>query len=161
MEEPNPAGGSYFTYYTYDTLDHLIGVSMTRSGNTQTRSFNYIDPGTSKPGAYLQGVTNPENGTVSYTYDSSHRLSTVIDAKNQKRLFTYDTFNRITKIQRYVYQSGAYVEDLMQQTNNTYDSGTYGLGRLTSSGISIPRARPASSKTMKSISTASRPWNWL
>ena len=38
VEEPNPAGGSYFTTYTYDLLDHLIGVSMPRPSGTQTRT---------------------------------------------------------------------------------------------------------------------------
>ena len=128
VEEPNPSGGSYFTTYTYDMLDHLIGVSMPRPTGTQTRTFNYIDPATSKPGVFLRSVTNPENGTVSYTYDSSNRLSTIIDAKNQKKVMTYDTLNRVTKVQRYVYQSGAYVEDVMQQTNYTYDAGHQRLG---------------------------------
>jgi hypothetical protein len=30
VEEPNPAGGSFFTYYTYDGLNHLVTVNMPR-----------------------------------------------------------------------------------------------------------------------------------
>ena len=60
--EPNPAGGTFSTTYTYDLLDHLIGVSMPRPSGTQTRTFNYIDPATSKPGTLLRSATNPENG---------------------------------------------------------------------------------------------------
>ena len=106
VEEPNPAGGSYFTTYTYDLLDHLTGVSMPRPTGTQTRTFNYIDPATSLPGALLRSATNPENGTVSYTYDSNNRLSTVVDAKNQKKWIVYDTMSRVTQVQRYVTSGG-------------------------------------------------------
>ena len=69
VQEPNPAGGSFYTYYTYDLLDHLTGVSMPRPTGTQTRSFVYSNT------AFLQSATNPENGTVTYTYDSYNRLS--------------------------------------------------------------------------------------
>ena len=62
--EPRPAGGTYTTTYTYDVLNHLTGVSMPQDGNTQTRTFNYIDPATSQPGALLRSATNPESGTV-------------------------------------------------------------------------------------------------
>ena len=46
-----------------------------------------------------------------------------------------DSYNRVTEVQRYVYSSGAYVEDPMQRTNLYYDSNpfgtsTYVAGRL-------------------------------
>ena len=124
VEEPNPAGGSYFTTYTYDELDHLISVNMPRPTGTQTRTFNYIDPATSKPGALLRWANNPESGTVTYTYDSSNRLSKVTDAKNQQKVMTYDCLSRVIQVQRF-YNSGGYVEDTMQRTNFSYDSNPY------------------------------------
>jgi RHS repeat-associated protein len=123
--EPNPAGGTYTTVYNYDSLDHLILVTMARPTGTQTRTFNYIDPATSAPGALLRYTINPENGTVTYTYDSQNRLSTVVDAKNQKKVLTYDSYNRVTQVQRYV-NSGGYVEDPMARTNFYYDSNPFG-----------------------------------
>ena len=97
VNEPNPAGGAdYVTTYTYDLLDHLTGVSMPRSTGTQTRTFNYGNP----PTPFLQTATNPESGTVTYTYDSQNRLATVTDAKSQRRVMVYDSLNRVTQVQR-------------------------------------------------------------
>src|ERR1019366_10393727 len=75
----NPTTASYYTYYTYDALNHLTGVNMPRPTGTQTRTFNYGTP----PGAYLLSTTNPENGTVTYTYTWFGKLATKTDAKNQ------------------------------------------------------------------------------
>ncbi|MEQ1948813.1 MAG: RHS repeat-associated core domain-containing protein [Bryobacteraceae bacterium] len=116
VNEPNPAGGAdYVTSYTYDILDHLIGVSMPRASGTQTRTFNYGTP----PTPLLQSATNPESGTVSYTYDSNKRLSTVTDAKGQKKVMTYDSVGRVTQIARY-YNSTT--EDTQQRTTFYYDT---------------------------------------
>ena len=52
VTEPSPVGGSYTTTYSYDVLNHLTEVSMPRDGNTQTRTFNYLDPSTSQPGPF-------------------------------------------------------------------------------------------------------------
>jgi YD repeat-containing protein len=57
---------------------------MPRSTGTQTRTFNYNNT------AFLQSATNPENGTVNYTYTASGALATKIDAKGQKVVYTYD-----------------------------------------------------------------------
>jgi YD repeat-containing protein len=86
--EPNPAGGAdWITNYTYDALGHLTGVSMPRSNGTgsytQTRSFVYT-------GNDLTSATNPENGTVTYQYDGSHRVTKRTDAKGQEARYTYD-----------------------------------------------------------------------
>ena len=52
---------------------------MPRGSNTQTRSFNYLTGST--VGIDLS-ATNPENGTVNYTYNSDHTLHTKTDAKS-------------------------------------------------------------------------------
>ncbi len=55
-----------YTSYTYDVLNHLVGVSMPRSTGTQTRCWSYT-------GNFLMSYTNPENGTDSYAYGSNSR----------------------------------------------------------------------------------------
>jgi len=66
--------GSLLTTYSYDVLNHLIQVTMpcTVSGAlyTQTRTFNYKSGNV--VGAFLLSAINPENGTVTYTYNSGH-----------------------------------------------------------------------------------------
>ena len=80
--EPDPAGGAdWITNYTYDALGHLTGVSMPRSNGTQTRTFAYT-------GADLTSATNPENGTVTYQYDLSHRVTKRTDALGQETRYT-------------------------------------------------------------------------
>jgi YD repeat-containing protein len=90
------------TTYTYDVLNHLINVSMPRQmpgGNviTQTRTFNYLAGSTITP--YLQSATNPENGTVFYTYNADGTLYSKTDAKNQTLLYQRDAYGRVTQVQ--------------------------------------------------------------
>ncbi len=127
VEEPKPASdtvhqGNYFTYYAYDVLNHLKQVTMPRRGVTQTRTFNYGNP----PGAYLLSATNPENGTVSYTYNANGMVATRTDAKNQQTQYSYDGFNRVTQIRHYGVAGGS--EDACQQVNFYYDSNPYVSG---------------------------------
>jgi RHS repeat-associated protein len=118
--EPNPAGGAnYVTTYTYDLFNHLVKVTMPRpygSGTyTQTRTFLYN-------GNDLMQVTNPENGTVTYTYDTNHRVTSKLDAKGQKAVYTYDSLGRKTEDQHFKQVSGSWVEDTTQQVLYYYDS---------------------------------------
>ena len=69
------------TTYTYDLLNNLSQVSMPRPTGTQTRTFVYSGP-------YLMSATNPENGTVSYTYNSIYKVATKTDAKGQQVQYT-------------------------------------------------------------------------
>jgi hypothetical protein len=65
--EPDPTLlGLVWSYYGYDVLNHLATVTMPRGSNTQSRTFSY-NTGTTVTGL-LQSATNPENGTVYYTY---------------------------------------------------------------------------------------------
>jgi YD repeat-containing protein len=80
--EPDPAnqpGGTLTTSYTYDWMNHLSGTTMTRGGITQTRSFVYDDAGR------LTSATNPESGTVTYTYNGDTRCSTSTTPKGRIR----------------------------------------------------------------------------
>jgi RHS repeat-associated protein len=125
VTEPNPAGGAnWTTTYTYNALNQLTQVSMTRPQGTQTRTFSYT-------GTDLTSETNPENGTVTGTYDNAHNLMSKTDAIGQKTVYTRDAYARTTEIQHYVWQSGTLVEDLKQRVTYTYDTGTNGQGRLT------------------------------
>ena len=121
VNEPSPAGGSdYVTTYTYDTLGHLTGVSMPRPSGAQTRSFDYGTP----PGGQLLSATNPENGTVTYTYNSDKTLATKTDAKNQQTQYSYDSYKRVTQIRRGTY-SGTFTEDTCQREDYSYDTNPY------------------------------------
>jgi RHS repeat-associated protein len=90
----NPGSGTYVTSYTYDLLNHLTGVSMPRPGGTQTRTFNYGNP----PGAFLLSATNPENGTVAYSYTNG-LLTSKTDARGIQTSYAYDGYGRVTQIQ--------------------------------------------------------------
>src|SRR5437588_4764144 len=93
VSETDPTLGPVTTAYTYDMLSHLTRVSMTRNGTPQTRTFNYTSGTT--VGAHLLSATNPENGLVSYTYNSDHTLNTKTDAKGQVFSYTYDRYKRL------------------------------------------------------------------
>src|SRR5208282_3818281 len=71
--ESSSGGSDYITTYTYDAWDNMNQVSMPRPSGTQTRSFTYN-------GKLLQSATNPENGTVTYTYNSYNKVATKTDA---------------------------------------------------------------------------------
>jgi len=81
------------TSYTYDQLGHLTQVTMPRSTGTQTRTFIY-DPTTQR----LTSATNPENSTVSYTYNADGTLASKLDANGNTETYTYDSYGRLTGI---------------------------------------------------------------
>jgi len=100
---PSLSNATYHvTNYGYDVLNHLTQVTMPRHNassqvtTTQTRTFNYTT-GTNV-GALLLSATNPENGTVTYTYGGNGLIATKTDAKNQQTQYSYDSYNRLTRI---------------------------------------------------------------
>lgn len=110
--EPNPAGGTFTTNYTYDLLTRLTLVSMPRGASTQTRSWNY-DSTTQR----LTSLTNPENGTVSFTLNAADgTVATKTDAKIQQTQYTYDVKKRVTQI--------AKAGDACQTVPFSYDTNT-------------------------------------
>jgi RHS repeat-associated protein len=126
VQEPDPALGTVSTNYTYDMLSHLIQVSMPRGSNTQTRTFNYITGTT--VGINLLSATNPENGTVTYTYNSDNTLHTKTDAKGQVFTYSYDSYKRLTQVE----VGSTVLRSFMYDTNtlNSTYSGSYTAGRL-------------------------------
>jgi YD repeat-containing protein len=138
VQEPDtPHGYNNSTTYTYNGVNQLTQVSMQTASGTQTRTFTWS-------GADLVSATNPENGTVNYTYDGAHHVLTRTDAKNQQTQYTYDIYGRLIYIYHYP-QAPAYPgdpnhpPDPSQQVSYYYDSNpfdgtfsTYAWGRLTS-----------------------------
>ena len=133
--DPGPPPTNVTTSYTYDVLNHLTVVSMPRGSSTQTRTFNY-NTGATVTG-FLQSATNPENGTVSYTYNSSNLLASKTDAKNQQFTYQYDIYNRL-----YTVTLGAsqvlrtYIYDVTPVNAPNGFVSQYALGRLT--GVVYP-----------------------
>ena len=89
----------YWTQYTYDALNNLIGVTQNAqsSGSKQTRAYAYDDLGR------LTSEMNPEAATTTYTYDTDSTCGTSkgdlvkqIDAVGNITCYAYDALHRIT-----------------------------------------------------------------
>jgi RHS repeat-associated protein len=119
MWETDPALGNVSTNYTYNALNQLTTVSMTRGAVTQTRTFTYV-------GADMVSATNPENGTINYTYDGAHRVTSRTDAKGQQTQYDHDTYGRVTEV-RY-YRADGY-ENTTERVDYYYDTipNSYGF----------------------------------
>ena len=131
VAEPDPSAGTVYTGYTYDWMNHVTTVSMTRAGTAQTRTFVYDAAGR------LTSATNPENGTTSYVYNSDNTLHYKTDAKGQQTVYTYDSLKRLTMTQ-YFPAGMANPEDGCQRVTYSYDTNPYkpsfsqySYGRLT------------------------------
>jgi YD repeat-containing protein len=81
----DPSGLNYHTTYSYDVQGNLTGVNQ--SG--QWRSFAYTSLG------QLKAATNPESGSVYYTYYGSGDLKTKMDARGIVTTMAYDPLHRI------------------------------------------------------------------
>jgi RHS repeat-associated protein len=102
-EEPNVSGYNYATVYTYDALNDLLSVTQkggsSSSSNWRPRSFVYDSL------SRLTSATNPESGTINYTYDgNSNLLTKIAPSPNQPSTgtatvtttYSYDVLNRLT-----------------------------------------------------------------
>ena len=65
----------------------------------------------------MTSATNPENGTVTYTYDGAHRVLSRTDAKGQKTVYSYDNYGRKTMVQHY---NASQVEQTNQRLTYIY-----------------------------------------
>ena len=118
VDEPDASGSlgttaspNQATSYTYDALANLTQVSQ----GVQTRTFAYSSL------ARLTAGTNPESGTISYTYDNNGNLTSKLDARSITTTIAYDALNRPT--------SKSYNDSPQTPTvNYYYDSQTLPLG---------------------------------
>src|ERR1043165_39665 len=65
---------------------------------------------------------NPENGPVTYTYDTAHHMLTKTDAKQQQVHYNYDQYGRLTDVYRYAMINGQLTEQPAQRVHYYYDS---------------------------------------
>lgn len=100
------------TYLGYDANDNLASVEDPRTFTTSYSHNGFND---------LTQVVSPDTGTTLYNYDSGGNPKTITDARNAAANLSFDDANRLTKV---VYSD--------QTINYGYDSGTNGVGRLTS-----------------------------
>jgi RHS repeat-associated protein len=127
--EQDPALGTVWTNYGYDVLNHLTSVYMGRGSNAQSRAFNY-NSSTTVTGL-LQSATNPENGTVTYTYNANNLLATKTDALSNKLTYAYDGYNRLTSV---TLGASQVLRTYYYDTNPLDSTGMFSqnpLGRLT------------------------------
>jgi len=115
--------GMLLTSYTYDQVNHLTQVAMPRNTAngpyTQTRTFVYA-PTTyatlTLPALWQTSTTNPENGTVSYTYNADGTLASKHDANGNTETYSYDAYQRLTAIPD---RQQAFAYDTCPTTNAT------------------------------------------
>jgi RHS repeat-associated protein len=95
------AATGYWTTYTYDLNNDLIGVTQNAqsSGSQQTRTYAYDDL------RRRTSETNPESGTTTYTYDTDTTCGTSkgdlvkkIDAVGNTTCLAYDSLHRPTSV---------------------------------------------------------------
>ena len=102
------------TNYSFDALGNLVSVAQ----GSQTRTFAYSSL------SLLTSATNPESGTINYTYDNNGNLSQKTDARGVVSNYTYDALNRNTAITYANDPSGTL------PVTRVYDTATNGIGRL-------------------------------
>jgi YD repeat-containing protein len=84
----------------------------------------------------LASATNPENGTVTYTYDGAHHVTSRTDAKGQQTQYQYDTYERLVHVSHYPRgpnnpeDSSQAIDYYYDYSPADYDSG-YSWERLT------------------------------
>jgi RHS repeat-associated protein len=135
VTEPDPQLGNVNTNYSYNLMNKLIQVQMTRGTTTQTRTFTYDQYG---QGARLMSATNPENGTVSYTYNPDGTLATRRDAKNQLVQYTYDGYERLIQVSRPDGTHDNYTYDAYSTTGFSSQNAWGRLAALTFQGQPDP-----------------------
>jgi RHS repeat-associated protein len=95
------AATGYWTTYSYDLNNNLIGVTQNAqsSGSRQTRTYAYDDLGR------MTSETNPESGTTTYTFDTDTTCGTSkgdlvkkIDAVGNTTCIAYDSLHRPTSV---------------------------------------------------------------
>jgi YD repeat-containing protein len=100
--------------YGYTALDQVTTVQDPR---TLTTSYGYDALNN------LNSLTSPDTGASSKTFDAAGNVLTATDARGKTGTYTYDALNRVTSV--------SYGTNNASNVTYIYDTGTYGLGRLT------------------------------
>ena len=108
------------TTYTYDAAGNLALITDAASS---TRAFTYDGLGRRTGAQDLHASGDATFGSWSYSYDDVGNLTSQTDPKAQVITHTFDALNRM--VTEALSGSGV-------QITNTYDSCTYGVGRLCS-----------------------------
>ncbi len=98
--------------YQYNTLDQLVKVTDAKGAETHY-TYNAL-------GDLLQ-LNSPDTGITTYTYDEAGNRNSMIDARGITVNYQYDALNRLTMVD---------YADNSQDVAHTYDTCTYGIGRL-------------------------------
>ena len=117
--------GSGTTTYTYDTADRLI--SRAAPAGTLTYTYNGVGFLTSTTSSNTNGIS------VSYTYDSLNRLSTVVDNRlpsgHNTTTYSYDTASNVA--------TAAYPNGLSSTFSYDNENRVTGLSTVTSSSTPV------------------------
>ena len=136
---------NHVTANQYDSLNRLKQVTDAKLGVTQY-AYNGLDALTevTDPRSLVTGYTvdglgnlsqqvSPDTGTTTHAYDAAGNLLTQTDARGQTTTYAYDALNRVTLITFHDSSKQEYA----------YDTGTNGIGRLSS----ITERNPANQVT--------------
>ena len=140
-EAPNTSGYNFETDYQYDSLGNLICVVQK---GTDTSAFTNCGsaPSTWRPRLFtydslsrLLTASNPESGTISYTYDGNGNLTQKTSPKpdqsnpatTTKINYCYEALNRVTSK---AYNTTA-CPPASAAATYSYDQGTNGIGHRT------------------------------
>jgi YD repeat-containing protein len=119
VDEHNGTGKTYSTYYAYDGLRDLTGITDAL-GNV--RSFAYDGLGRRTAAQDLHAPSDATYGSSTYAYDDAGNLTQSVDAKGQTVNYAYDGINRVLS-EDYTGQAGT-------EYSYAYDTCTQGIGRL-------------------------------
>ena len=151
FEDPNAS--NYETDYTYNVLNDLLTVNQkggsTNSASWRTRTFSYDSL------SELRTASNPESGSVTYTYDNDGNVHTKVaplpnqtGAATVTTTYAYDALNRLT--------SKTYSDGTPTATF-TYDlSSTAGLTGLANPIGRLVQASNSSAQTVNSYDPMGR-----
>ena len=114
-----PAGKTLMsTHHAYDTLGNL--TTVTQGAQIRTFACDAL--------SRLKQATNPESGTISYSYDPNGNLTSKTDARSIGTTYSYDALNRVT-FRNY--------SDSTPDVTYTYDNKANAYGKLTKVSSSV------------------------
>jgi len=121
------------TDYTYDPLNNLSQVNQWGDGTSSMRARSFSYDGLSR----LLTATNPETGTVNYTYDVNGNVQTKTDARGVVTYYAYDELNRLLSK---TYSDG-------ETPSSCYQYDQAGIGFLANAWTQSASAGPCSMST--------------